>query len=281
MSRRLGACAIVLLAGCGGASQADRPAATTTASVRVAPRVVRRPPAPLRLPARPPARKVVLPILMYHRIDVLRPTLSPMTRSLTVAPVTFAAQMHWLVRTGHHAVTQRQAFEALEHGGRLPPHPVMITFDDGYRDVLGKASPLLRRLHLPATAYVITDRISGPDPSFLTWSQLRLLEWRGVEIGSHTVDHAPLTALDDTRALWDLRASRAALERHLHHPVQWLAYPHGAEDARIVALARRVGYVLATTTHGGTVQDAAAPLELRRIEVLDTTTVAQLAAALG
>ena len=71
------------------------------------------------------------------------------------------------------------------------------------------------------------------------------------------------------------------LQRRLRHPVQWFAYPAGREDARIVDLTRRAGYVLAVTTSPGRVQSAAAPLELHRYEILDSTGVAGLAALLG
>ena len=118
--------------------------------------------------------------------------------------------MEWLKQTGYHAVSAQQVFDGLELGAPLPAKPVMITFDDGYRDVLVKALPTLIRLHMPATAFVITDRISGPDPSFLTWSELRRLEQSGVAIGSHTVTHANLTSLSDAQALGELRDSRTA-----------------------------------------------------------------------
>jgi peptidoglycan/xylan/chitin deacetylase (PgdA/CDA1 family) len=225
----------------------------------------------LQLPAQLPTRSLDLPILLYHRIDVLRPTLPAITRRLTVSPQDFAAQMEWLKRHGFHAVTQLQAFDALELGTKLPAKPVMVTFDDGYRDVLWNASPVLQRLGMPATSYVITARISGPDPSFLTWGELRVLEQRGVEIGSHTVDHLPLVQLSTGRAEYELRDSRAALEQHLGHPVQWFAYPYGSVDARIEVLAASAGYVLAVTTQGGTTQQASQPLLLHREEVLDTT----------
>src|SRR4029077_19417069 len=144
-------------------------------------------------------------ILMYHRVAPTLPAGPPITRRLTVASSDFAAQMEWLKRHGWHAVTQRQVFAALERGARLPRKPVAITFDDGYRDVLWNASPVLRRLHMPATEYVITDRISGGDVSFLTWPQLRRLERAGIAIGSHTVTHADLTTLSSPRALAELR----------------------------------------------------------------------------
>jgi peptidoglycan/xylan/chitin deacetylase (PgdA/CDA1 family) len=218
---------------------------------------------------------------MYHRIDVLRPSLPSITHRLTVDPADFAAQMRWLKRNRFHPVTQPQLFNALERGARLPSKPLMITFDDGYRDVYRNASAVLHHLHMPATAYVITERIGHGGPDFLTWRQLKILERRGITIGSHTVSHADLTALDDAHALAELRNSRAALERHLGHRVQWFAYPYGAENKRVVALVRRSRYVLAVTTQGGSTQSAAAPLELRRYEVLDTTGVSGLASLLN
>jgi peptidoglycan/xylan/chitin deacetylase (PgdA/CDA1 family) len=235
----------------------------------------------LRLPTSPPPRALRVPILTYHRVDLLRSSLAPITRRLTVDPNEFASQMTWLHAHRWHALSQRQLFAALEEGKQLPPRPVVITFDDGYRDVLGKAAPVLVRLHLRATAYVITARISGPDRSFLTWGMLRALERRGVEIGSHTVHHAALPSLPQGEALRELRDSRAVLERHLGHPVQWFSYPFGAYDSRTVPLVRRAGYVLAVTTRPGALQYPRQPLTLRRYEVLDTTTTEGFAAMLG
>jgi peptidoglycan/xylan/chitin deacetylase (PgdA/CDA1 family) len=109
---------------------------------------------------------------------------------------------------------------------------------------------------------------------------MRQLESRGIEIGSHSATHAHLPSLSDHEALRELVQSRRAFERHLRHPVQWLAYPYGAYDARIERLARRAGYVLAVTTEHGSVQSARRPLALRRLRVLDSTRVDGLAAML-
>ena len=236
---------------------------------------------PARLPAVLPRRALTVPILMYHRIDRLSPALSPVQRGLTVPPDEFAAEMRWLHANGYRALTQRQLWNALMLGRKLPAKPVMITFDDGYRDVFGKAMPVLRALHLHATAYIITDRIDGPDPSFLTWGRIRSLERNGIEIGSHTVNHLDLTTLDAADARHQLVASKRQLEQRLGHPVRFLAYPAGKHDAAVVALARQAGYLLAVTTVPGARQHAASPLELHRYEVLDSTHVAGLAALLG
>jgi peptidoglycan/xylan/chitin deacetylase (PgdA/CDA1 family) len=214
-------------------------------------------------------------ILLYHRVASL-----PSDRwRMAVSPERFAEQLD-AVAARFTPLPLGELVQSLQTKD-IPDGAVAITFDDGYRDVLGKASPVLRRLHMPATAYVITDRISGGDPSFLTWGMLRALERRGIAIGSHTVHHLELPRLSDADALRELRDSRAELEQRLGHPVQWFAYPAGAHDTRTVALVHEAGYVLAVTTNAGSLQDARQPLELHRYEVLDTTGVAGLAALLG
>lgn len=238
-------------------------------------------PGALELPAQLPSRRIVLPVLMYHRIDVPNARLSALTRKLTVHPADFERQMTWLKTRGFTALTQEEVYKALMHGRSLRRKPVVITFDDGYRNVFGKASPILARLGFHATAYVISSRISNGDPSFLTWPLLRSLERRGVAIGSHTVSHRDLTEVTDAELRAELVNSRRALEHRLGHRVQWLAYPFGAYDGRVVQAAGRAGYVVAVSTMPGACQESNHPLELRRIRVLDTTTMSDFKAMMG
>lgn len=276
---------VVLIVGLAASCTESSPSATRTAPAPAPSQRPRAdtPVAPLELPRVLPSRTLTLPILMYHRIAPFDPgvTLPVMTRRLTVAPADFAAQMRWLKRNGFRTITQRELFDALIGGRKLGGKPVLITFDDGYRNVFANASPVLARLGMHATAYVNTSRISNHDPSFLTWAMLDSLERRGIEIGSHSSTHRDLTSLSDAELWSELRGSRTALERALRHPVQWLAYPFGAYDARVLRFARRVGYVLAVTTRAGTRQAATSPLELRRLSIVDTTGVRGLAAMLG
>jgi hypothetical protein len=165
----------------------------------------------LRLPAHLPTRSVHLAILMYHRIDQITPDLPSITRALTVSPVDFARQMGWIESHGYDTITQLQLWDALMHGRALPAHPVLVTFDDAYRDVVTYAAPVLARDHERATAYVITDRLShGRRSPWMLWTQLRLLERDGFEIGSHTVSHADLVAVGPAEARLQLRASRSS-----------------------------------------------------------------------
>ncbi len=89
-------------------------------------------------------------VLLYHRVaDV--PT-DPF--SLSVSPARFAEQLAVLRR---HAVplSLEELVDGIERGG-LPRRAVAVTFDDGYRDNLLTAAPLLERHRVPATVFVAT-----------------------------------------------------------------------------------------------------------------------------
>ena len=226
-------------------------------------------------------RTARVPILMYHRIGKAHASSPAATRRLTVDAGTFAQQMRWLHRNGYRTLTQQTLYDALMRGKPLPPKPVLITFDDGYDDVLRFALPVLERFRMRATAYVITGRSNDWRSSFLSWFELRELDRRGIEIASHTVSHRDLRTLDDRELAHELVASRQSLERRLRRPVRSLAYPFGGHDARVVEAARRAGYLLAVTTIGGVEQDGARTLELRRLSITSTTGANGFAAMLG
>ena len=105
----------------------------------------------------------------------------------------------------------------------------MVTFDDGYADNADLAAPILRRLGIPATFFIISGRIDSTndwDPPgsplagrpTMSWTDLAELAADGVAIGAHTIVHPRLGALDRDRAERELRDSRAELEAQLGVP---------------------------------------------------------------
>jgi len=240
--------------------------------------------AELTLPDPLPSRTLEVPILMYHRIAVLKGDEPAVTVGLTVDPGEFQLQMAWLHDHGYTTITQLQLYNALMEGAPLPDKPIMLTFDDGYRGIATVAAPMMTQFGFVGTAYIITDRIAQnrkTAPTWLTWPQLRTLEQRGWDIGSHTVSHTEIPNMSPEAAMKTLRQSRFTLERHLGHPVQWFCYPAGSVDAKSVEAVKKAGYVLATTTKSGVTLSAQDPLQLERIRVSNTTGVRGLAAALS
>lgn len=100
-------------------------------------------------------------------------------------------QLRFLRRVAN-VVPLREALEALADGRDLPPRAVAITFDDGYRDNLEVAVPLLRRLGLPATFFLVPGLLSGdlhPWWETLGWAFARgrgdVLVWEGQRFSLH------------------------------------------------------------------------------------------------
>lgn len=220
----------------------------------------------------------MVPILMYHQIGEPAPKGSPY-RSLTVHPASFRRQMRWLRRLGYRGLSMRDILPYVrgERRGKV----VGITFDDGYRNVYQNALPVLREQGFTATNYFVVRQLDGGN----VWdyeegvahsdlmSEEEMREWarQGMEVGSHTLSHARLSALPEPKVLEEIRGSRKELEQLLGEPVTAFCYPYGAENATVRDLARQAGYTNATTTAGGLARPDDDPFGLPRVMVARST----------
>jgi peptidoglycan/xylan/chitin deacetylase (PgdA/CDA1 family) len=195
-------------------------------------------------PGPPIGFSVRVPVLMYHRVapaDQVGDSLP----NLVVRPDLFAAQLETLVAAGWRSITAAELATDLAAGIRPPRRTFVITFDDGRSDGYTEAFPILRRLGLVATFYVITGRIGGPNS--LSASQLQSLAAAGMEIGSHTVNHVLLTAAIPSAARLQLTRSAAQIEAVTGQRPTTFAYPFGGVDPLDQALVRETGYAMAFT----------------------------------
>lgn len=96
-------------------------------------------------------------ILMYHSIS-REPERRFLDPASTLPVEVFEAQMRFLAKY-RRVTTVSEIVRALDEGRALPAGTVAITFDDGYRDVLEVAAPILERYQLPATLYLATGYV--------------------------------------------------------------------------------------------------------------------------
>ncbi len=192
-------------------------------------------------------RTLTMPILMYHYV---RPAPSMRTDllgyRLSVTPENFEAQMSWLYDHGYHAVNFNDVRAYFAGERPLPPKPVVITLDDGYRDLYTSAFPVLRAHGFTAVAYIVTSFVGRP--AYVTADQIVEMDRAGMEIASHTIDHADLAGRSSFAAdVYQLAQSRKWLEDLVGHPVLDFAYPSGRFNAVAVEAVRQTGYYSAVT----------------------------------
>lgn len=232
---------------------------------------------PTPLPAIQPgaAASVSVPILMYHQIRDLTASASADDRIWTVAPASLAAQLGYLADKGYTTISLDQLLDGMSGQSPLPPKPVVITFDDGWKTQYTNALPLLKKYNQTATFYVVTTYMGYG--AYFDWMMTGEVLKAGMTIGSHTIDHKSLTSVSASELDKELRESKSALEGKLGITVTHLAYPNGAFNDSVVAAVKRAGYRSATTINPAPVKSPVAPLALPRIRVEYKDTLADFA----
>ena len=163
--------------------------------------------------------------------------------------------------------------------GARPRRAIMITFDDGYADLVTHAFPVLARFGMSATVFVVTERLGGQDnwndplgsgDRFALLSEADLVRWQsqGMEFGSHGRSHRDLVALDpDARA----PSSKAVAQtsRGSWAELRWPSRCIHTVSTMLVSsnlLARLT--TLAFTIREGIHLESADPLRIARLQVL-------------
>lgn len=243
--------------------------------------------------------QAVLHVLAYHdvRDDVVAEVDAD---QYAISTANLIAHFQWLREHGFTPVSVEQILRARAGGPALPDKPVLLTFDDGFKSVYTHVLPLLELFDYPALVAVVTAWIDAdPDvmqagrrltrDDFLTWDEVRALAASGrVELASHSHDFhhgvignpqgneqpAAVTRIfangryEDAeryraRVEADLAASARALERHTGRAPRAIAWPYGAHNATLRAVAHAHGLELTLTLADGRNELDAGPPELK------------------
>lgn len=196
--------------------------------------------------------------------------------------------MHRLAKHGMKAVSIDDFVASINGKIRLPDGAFLLTFDDGFLGVYEHAAPLLKELGWPATVFLVSGLIGGQDewcksenPSGQTYPLMGLREIEeltaaGFSFHSHTRHHPHLPLLTDRELEGELAGSREELASLLDRPVEYLAYPYGQYDERVIEAARAVGYTAAFSVQPGFNRVGIDPYRIRRLDVFGTDTPSML-----
>lgn len=181
----------------------------------------------MRLPRHeqvPTGRKLV--ILRYHCVsdDIWG------SEGLFMSPEKVEAQISAMEELGCSFLT----FEDLPQLDQYEK-PVLLTFDDGYRDNYTELFPILKRHNAKATIFMVTRLIGSG--KYLTEAQIREMDASGlVSFQSHTVSHADMSALSEEEQRYQLSESRLAIARLTGKIPFALSYPKAKASAEALAL---------------------------------------------
>jgi peptidoglycan/xylan/chitin deacetylase (PgdA/CDA1 family) len=254
----------------------SRPAVVVPTPAHRAPRVH-----PRRVQQVPPVlatSRVAVPILMYHVIAP--PPAGAPFPLLYVKPRDLTAQVDTLARAGFHAVTLDEVWAAWHGRGRLPPRPIVLSFDNGYHTQYTEALPILRHV---GWVGVENLQLAGLPlkQGGLSARQVRGLVSAGWELDTQGYSHADLVTLDPTSLQFQVATARARVRRAYGVRADWFCYPSGRYDDAVIAEVRSAGFLGATTVVPGWARPSDDPFALPRLRVVAGTTPRELLALIA
>lgn len=213
-----------------------------------------------------------VPILMYHHVSSVSEA-TPL-KSLFVSPRVFDLQMKVLSFFGYQGKSMRELLPYLD--GKKEGKVFGITFDDGYKDVLENALPILNKYGFSSTCYVVSDEVGNYNrwdegykdrhnlmdiPDLNTWLN------SGQDIGVHTATHVSLLNLQESRYTEEILNPKTKLENFFPgRQFQDFCYPYGDFTPNVVNFIEQSrAYKTATTTVRGVAKAGDNALLLSRV----------------
>ncbi len=219
-------------------------------------------------------------VLAYHAIRDLKD--APVIGPYAVPIDSFRRHLDLLRKAGFRFISPDEFLRFLTVGGGLPRRPVLLTFDDGYEELMTDVMPLLEERRIPAVTFAVSQRVGGtndwderigaPRLRLLDVASLRTLAQSGMEVGAHSRTHRALNRLSDQSLLEETAGSVDDLESAGLERPRLFAYPEGEYDERVARAVEAAGLHAAFTVIPGRVEAGDDPYQVPRIEILTTDT---------
>jgi len=223
-------------------------------------------------PTSDPQSKVIVPVLVYHRLGATA------ADSMTITTSSFAAQLQWLKDNHYTVIPLKQLMNYLQGTGEAPPSKsVVITADDGHISDYTQMRPLVQRYKIPVTLFIYPSAISHASYA-LTWEQVKTLQSEGFDVQGHTYWHPNFNRekkkqTPEAYAKFvqiQLLKSKTVLEKKLGTPITLLAWPFGIYNDELKAAAAQAGYVAAFSIDGRPVKKTSDRFALPRYMIVNS-----------
>ncbi len=167
---------------------------------------------------------------------------------ISISDNLFEQQIKFLVENGHNFLH----FSDLgEDKIKKIKKPTIIYFDDGFKDNILNALPILKKYNISATIFVAPKYVDSGSVEYMNWEDIRQLKKEGIEIGSHTYSHLVLTDVDMDVLEKELSSSKSKIEKEVEYAVEVFSYPKGRVNDIVTKAVEKAGYKYAITTKYG------------------------------
>lgn len=214
-------------------------------------------------------------VLMYHEVSE-----NPSVKSI-ITPSQLEEQLTAIQKAGFHVITMEQYTDFMLRKQSVPDNAVVLTFDDGYESFYSIVFPILKKLNMKATNFVIVSTIENPAHHGIpkmTWAQMREMKEEGMSFYSHTYDSHVYASIDAkgtqkpalanrlymkklgrmetkeeyiARVKKDLSLSESILRQNLGNTQGVLAFPYGAYNRDVVKIAKETDIPIMFTVDPG------------------------------
>src|SRR3990167_9272790 len=207
----------------------------------------------------------ILTSLCYHSISNSN-TLVDVTSQL------FESQINYLSKN-YEFVSADQAQKYLNGKIKLKKPSILLTIDDGYKDVLANLCPYLINKKIPAIFFVLSNpelakrKELQNNKNLLQIKEVKKILKMGFDIGSHTQSHCNLAQVSDKKLAEEIIFSKNKLQQDLNTKIKYFAYPKGIFSKKAIKACKEAGYGLAFTTEFGVARNTTNLLLIPRISV--------------
>ncbi|NMM49946.1 polysaccharide deacetylase family protein [Marinigracilibium pacificum] len=185
---------------------------------------------------------------VYHRFGDKR------FPSTNISIESFESHLKYLTENNFKLLTFSEAVDYLKND--LPENKVaVITIDDGYKSFYKNAFPLLIKYKVPATLFINTSTIGKDD--YMSWTEIKEVNKRGVEIGNHTHSHQYFLNLPiherHLKFEEEVKLSQSIIKDELGRSPKVFAYPYGELDLKMKAIIKKLGFIGAAAQNSGVI----------------------------
>ncbi|NEU32307.1 polysaccharide deacetylase family protein [bacterium LRH843] len=214
--------------------------------------------------------------LMYHYF-------SSNESRYVISKERFHKQMDLLYQLGYKAISIEKYFDFVENGKSVPPNAVVITFDDGAKEIYDQAIPILKMYGYPSATFIIPKLIDDQEYNqssgmWLSWDQIRELKKERMSFYSHTYNCHHYVDIDEKgnqkpslanriylkdkkrcetedeyrhRIKKDMLLAEKRITAELGNQPKFLCVPYGAYNDIVIEVGNEIGVKLFFTAHDG------------------------------